>query len=104
MLKTGAPIRTARQQPLLIDGAGEEDSTLGSEQKSTISAFLKDLQELGIGEHIRGTDILGTKKPSDEPADTTSPDWVPLEMSFGVPLFNEAANNSVCNKVRGAWQ
>lgn len=27
-------------------------------------------------------------------------DWVPLGLHFGIPLFNEAANKLVCDKVR----
>lgn len=26
-------------------------------------------------------------------------EWVPLELSFGIPLFNEQANKVVCDKV-----
>ena len=103
MLRTAAPPKrqsTTYQQTPLIDGTGDEERTIGSEQKSTISAFLKDLQELGIGEHMRGTGVGGAIKPEvSVEREAINTDWVPLEMSFGIPLFNEAANNSVCNKV-----
>lgn len=104
MLRTAAPPKrrsTTFQQTPLIDGTGDEERTIGSEQKSSISAFLKDLQELGIGEHMRGTEVGGAIKPPEVSVEREAMniDWVPLEMSFGIPLFNEAANNSVCNKV-----
>ena len=30
-------------------------------------------------------------------------EWVPLGLSFGVPLFDEGANKVVCDKVRGLY-
>ena len=102
MLKSGAPSKRPPKAYQLIDVAGDEGRRVASEQKSTISAFLKDLQELGIGEQSRGTEEERVKKPLEEVRGdqlSSNDNWVPLEMSFGIPLFNEAANSSVCNKV-----
>lgn len=87
------------------------------EQQKTISDFLDDLRELGIGDpKSPPADGPSSKQPQShsntvpaeaEPHSTLSPvqqklaqEWVPLELSFGVPLFNQLANRAVCDKVR----
>ena len=81
------------------------------QQKAEISEFLDDLRELGIGDPKSPTPDL----PSSPAAPAAAPDascpgltqvqqklvqeWVPLELSFGVPLFGEQANRAVCDKV-----
>ena len=87
------------------------------QQKTEISEFLDDLRELGIGDPTSPTtDGPGSKPPQSrsdaaipEESDshsTLSPvqqqlarEWVPLELSFGVPLFHQGANRAVCDKV-----
>eukprot|EP00731_Ephydatia_muelleri_P031554 Em0023g61a len=102
MLNNGSPSRhppTTSQQTLLIDGTGDEQR---SQQKSTISAFLKDLQDLGIGDQQDRVEVATSEEELKGDGSihlSCSDSWVPLEMSFGIPLFNEAANNSVCNKI-----
>ena len=93
-------------------------STLQDEQKKTeISEFLNDLRELGIGDPKSPTDTSlqsippqsSSPVPSYDQSDshsTLSPvqqrlswEWVPLELSFGIPLFSQEANRAVCDKV-----
>ena len=85
-----------------------------AKQKTEISEFLDDLRELGIGDPksptVKDPDSMPREQPSKESHSDSSmspvqkrlaQEWVPLAMSFGVPLFNEQANRAVCDKVRG---
>ena len=84
-----------------------------AKQKTEISEFLDDLRELGIGDPksptVEGQHSIPKEQPPKESHSDSSmspvqkrlaQEWVPLEMSFGVPLFNERANRAVCDKVR----
>ena len=82
-----------------------------------ISEFLDDLRELGIGDPTSPTADGSGSKPPKSHLDTAIPEvsdshstlspvqqqlaweWVPLELSFGVPLFHQGANRAVCDKV-----
>ena len=75
-----------------------------------ISEFLDDLRELGIGEARPARERTQTpvdSKPLDPSAEVPVPsavqrmaaEWVPLNLSYGIPLFNERANQAVCDKV-----
>lgn len=65
-----------------------------------ISEFLEDLKELGIGGSDTTATASVTPPPSLVPDSGIDMQWVPLELCFGVPLFEPQANESVCNKVR----
>lgn len=86
-----------------------------------ISEFLDDLRELGIGEQsqpdtpntsLNQTGSQPSSTPSSDPNDKESDvpesvrklssEWVPLELCFGVPLFSDETNKSVCQKVSGS--
>ena len=87
------------------------------EQKKTeISEFLDDLRELGIGDPKSPTaEGPGSSPPLSADTATSAEsethsamtpvqqklaqEWVPLELSFGVPLFNQRANRAICDKV-----
>ena len=87
------------------------------EQKKTeISEFLDDLRELGIGDPKSPTaEGPGSSPPPSADTATSAEsethsamtpvqqklaqEWVPLELSFGVPLFNQRANRAICDKV-----
>ena len=100
-----------------------------TEDNPEIAEFLDDLKELGIGDlespgvkEDRSIDTGkssldtpmegGRSSDSKECARVTTPveeltpseaaleeEWVLLEMFFGIPLFSEAANKAVCDKV-----
>ena len=102
-----------------------------AEDDPEIAEFLDDLKELGIGDLEspgvkedrsidKGKSSLDAPKESRQSSDSkecervTSPveeltpseasleeEWVLLEMFFGIPLFSEAANKAVCDKVCG---
>lgn len=109
----GAPSQTTKGRK----GPIRSQQLPGDEQQKTeISEFLDDLRELGIGDPKSPTaDGPSSKQPQShsntvpaeaEPHSTLSPvqqklaqEWVPLELSFGVPLFNQLANRAVCDKV-----
>ena len=98
------------------------------ENQSKISEFLQEMQDLGIGDsvppllptpvqsEVKGessgtdaasrcqTDDAGRDTPMDRPSDlsplekTLMAEWVPLGLNFGIPLFSQEANYSVCDK------
>jgi len=116
LLRTGAP-RTAhtphrrsgrKPSPQVRKPTAEERA-----KQHEISEFLDDLRELGIGEvkqtRVReqtpvesrmeeqnGTDSAELMPPAVQRIAT---EWVPLELSFGIPLFSERANQVICDKV-----
>lgn len=116
LLRTGAP-RTAhtphrragrKPSPQVRKPTAEERA-----KQHEISEFLDDLRELGIGEvkqsQVReqmsvesrmeeqnGTDSAELMPPAVQRIAT---EWVPLELSFGIPLFSERANQVICDKV-----
>ncbi len=76
--------------------------------KEEISEFLEDLRELGIGdqspvsvkkeEPVLETSITGIE---ESPAiQKLSSQWVPLELCFGIPLFDDETNRSISQKVQ----
>lgn len=95
-LKTGAP-HTPHHSTNSTRVGGRKEG--GGEE---ISDFLKDLQELGIGE---GRSAADPKPRPSKPVELCPPaeklwrQWVPMEMWFGIPLFDEDANRRVCDKV-----
>ena len=117
LLRTGAPLPRSRLLP--EDKAScrvkktEEDKAKSAE----ISSFLEDLRELGIGqsqtppndpsEAQNGTAADEESHSNTENGvETLSPvekkvalEWVPLELSFGIPLFSDDDNKAVCDKV-----
>ena len=89
----------------------KSQSPSNEQQKAEISEFLDDLRELGIGDPLSPI-TTADDGPCSIPAQTESEEstlspvqqklaseWVPLELSFGVPLFNQRANRAVCDKV-----
>ena len=93
----------------MISLASFTDPSQKARQKE-ISEFLEDLRELGIGEQPAALSAAGSHTPNakdnEEQEEETSPamckllhDWVPLELSFGIPLFDDEANRSVSDKV-----
>lgn len=82
-------------------------------QRAEIDEFLHDLKELGIGgmesepatptdasESSNGTEHRnGITTNSVETDSSPLLEWVPLEMSIGIPLFSGDINKAVCKKV-----
>ena len=80
-------------------------------KKEEISEFLEDLKELGIGEQIetpvsRNEPVSETSNTGLEEEESSSAavqklssQWVPLELCFGLPLFNDEANRIISQKV-----
>ena len=113
MLKIGMP-RTkkptrSKKPPVMRNNLSSEAKA----QRAEIDEFLHDLKELGIGgmesklhtptdasetsdgiEHKNGITTKNVEADS-------SPllEWVPLEMSIGIPLFSGDINKAVCKKV-----
>lgn len=51
-------------------------------------------------ESEKNQDGMETTKESLSPVQAKlRSEWVPLELSFGIPLFNESANAAVCDRV-----
>ena len=112
LLKSGAPALRPRHA---------SRKTVGDKTKNAeISSFLDDLRELGIGQSQTGEATETTvqngmgaeeRSPSvsEEESDAMSrverklaSEWVPLELSFGIPLFSDKDNTAVCDKVSPA--
>ncbi len=107
MLKSGAPLTKPRPPHAPRNLA--QDKTNNAE----ISNFLDDLRELGIGSKTEEKIIKNedqnkteTQSKSDSNTETMSAterklasEWVPLELSFGIPLFSDKDNRLVCDKV-----
>ncbi len=116
LLKSGAPALKPRTPRHAVR------KTVGDKTKNAeISSFLDDLRELGIGQSQteeptettvqNGTEAeeISRSDNSEEESDTMSPverkiasEWVPLELSFGIPLFSDKDNTAVCDKVSPA--
>ena len=118
MLKTGMPrshmiksnITRSKKLPTMLPN---KISNEVKAQREEIDEFLHDLKELGIGgmdsEPHTPTDIAdSTQKQeiknrivsiSSELDTRPQLDWVPLEMSIGIPLFSGDINKTVCEKV-----
>ena len=73
-----------------------------------ISEFLDDLRELGIGDQAQATSNQSSHPPAEcneesvavpESVHKLASEWVPLELCYGVPLFSDETNKSVCQKV-----
>ncbi|CAI8043415.1 Protein FAM91A1 [Geodia barretti] len=114
MLRTGAPC---------VNGGGKgkkrpdrHHSSSNHQQKAEISEFLQDLRQLGIGGDPASPTPDTPTHPAPPPAEYPTPEqpgssgvtpvqerlgqeWVPLELSFGVPLFEQQANRAVCDKI-----
>ncbi len=76
-------------------------------KKEEISEFLEDLKELGIGEQAetgmnRIEPVIETGNVGLEESSAVqklSSQWAPLELCFGLPLFNDEANRVISQKV-----
>ena len=111
MLRTGAPpnAHTPRRRVGRKPSPKTQKPTAEERAKQhEISEFLDDLRELGIGEaHPARERTPVDSKPLDPSAEVPVPsaiqrmaaEWVPLNLSYGIPLFNERANQAVCDKV-----
>ncbi|XP_007441158.1 protein FAM91A1 isoform X1 [Python bivittatus] len=71
------------------DGKGEPELALGSDVNGSTESFEMVIEEPPIDP---------AAKPSPE-APTTELEWVPLELSFGIPLFSSELNRKVCRKI-----
>ena len=113
MLKIGMP-RTkkptrSKKPPVMHNNLSSEAKA----QRAEIDEFLHDLKELGIdgmeSEPHTPTDASETSDGIEHKNGITtknveadsSPllEWVPLEMSIGIPLFSGDINKAVCEKV-----
>jgi len=112
MLKIGMPRITkptrSKKAPVVRNNLSNEAKA----QRAEIDEFLHDLRELGIGgmesEPQTPTDACESSERtehkngiSDNIEADSSPlmEWVPLEMSIGIPLFCGDINKDVCKKV-----
>ena len=98
-------------------------------KQTEISDFLDDLRELGIGQpkspivesesrieppqngtttsqHSHSSAEVSGPETSNQSHSEATPaqkklasEWVPLELSFGIPLFSDKDNKAVCDKV-----
>uniref|UniRef100_A0A8C8VDS1 Family with sequence similarity 91 member A1 n=1 Tax=Pelusios castaneus TaxID=367368 RepID=A0A8C8VDS1_9SAUR len=71
------------------DGKGELELASGSDVNGSTESF-----EIVIEE----TSVDSVTKQSPE-VPTTELEWVPLELSFGIPLFSSDLNRKVCRKI-----
>lgn len=110
MPRTSKPTRSKKAAPVISNKLSSEAKA----QRAEIDEFLHDLKELGIGgmesEPHTPTDASETSNGTEHRNGITtsasietdwSPllEWVPLEMSIGIPLFSGDINKAVCKKV-----
>ena len=81
-------------------------------EEEEITEFLEDLKELGIGEQSQQetpapkvAELVSETGSDEEEAESPAiqkltSQWVPLELCFGIPLFNDEANRRISEKVR----
>ena len=129
MLRSGVPKDVkmkARSNKHSANVPTRPPPTTDAESHPEIAEFLDDLRDLGIGDlespasedkagqrtvapptHEAPSLVGGAQAGEDcNKRDLTAAEvaldeeWVPLEMYFGIPLFNEEANKAVCEKVR----
>lgn len=131
MLRSGVPkdvkvrARSSRQSTTI---PSRPLSSAEAENHPEIAEFLDDLRDLGIGdlESPASEDKAGQRSVATPTQEAPPPgdgvqggedcsrreltaaeaaldeEWVPLEMYFGIPLFNDEANKAVCEKVQGS--
>ena len=117
LLRTGAPPPRSKLRPESKASCGVKKTEEDKAKNAEISSFLEDLRELGIGQsQTPPNDPPETQNgtATDEEShsnlengiETLSPvekkiasEWVPLELSFGIPLFSDDDNKAVCDKV-----
>ena len=114
MLKIGLPHVTkstrSKKPPVVRNNISNEAKA----QRAEIDEFLHDLKELGIGgmesEPQTPTDVSESSNGIEHKNGITTSssievdsgplmEWVPLEMSIGIPLFSGDINKAVCKKV-----
>ncbi|XP_019851083.1 PREDICTED: protein FAM91A1-like [Amphimedon queenslandica] len=100
LLNTGAPVNNSHSR-------NYNKVMKEAERKIEITEFLEDLKEIGIGTEAASN----VSPPVMDPVTVTESDqmiqqdsdndrqWVPLELCFGIPLFDPVTNESVCNKI-----
>ena len=114
MLKIGLPHvtkSTRSKKPPVRNNISNEAKA----QRAEIDEFLHDLKELGIGgmesEPQTPTDVSESSNGIEHKNGITTSssievdsgplmEWVPLEMSIGIPLFSGDINKAVCKKVK----
>ena len=113
MLRTGAPPTAHAHRRRRKPSPKKQKPTAEEKAKQhEISEFLDDLRELGIGEAhpVRERTQTPVDSRTLEPsADVLVPsavqrmaeEWTPLNLSYGIPLFSERANQAICDKVSG---
>lgn len=107
MLKSGAP--PTKPRPLCN---APRNTVQDEAKKAEISSFLDDLRDLGIGSKTEEKEKNNAENETeiqpkfDSNTESMSPterklalEWVPLELSFGIPLFSDKDNRLVCDKV-----
>ena len=129
MLKSGVPrdVRArVRRSRKASSAPARPQLAEEAESHPEIAEFLDDLKDLGIGdfEGPASEDKDGHRSVAVPTQEAPPPgggaqrgedssereltaaelslaeEWVPLEMYFGIPLFNEEANKAVCKKVQ----
>lgn len=60
---------------------------------------MEDLRELGIGDPVAVVTPPTITINEEPPVIKEHLEWVPLELCFGIPLFDSEANREVCDKV-----
>ena len=75
--------------PTTSSGPHKEASGETSKTEETVSRDQAD-------ERLAGEDRMSKLSPKEK---SLMAEWVPLGLNFGIPLFSQEANNSVCEKV-----
>ena len=113
MLRTGAPPTAHAHRRRTKPSPKKQKPTAEEKAKQhEISEFLDDLRELGIGEAHPVRERTQTpvdSRPLEPSAEVQVPsavqrmaeEWTPLNLSYGIPLFSERANQAICDKVGG---
>lgn len=85
---------------------GESESTLIAEAKSQTEIVSQNGTTTSQHSHSNA-EVTGPETSHQSHSDATpaqkklASEWVPLELSFGIPLFSDSDNKAVCDKVHG---
>uniref|UniRef100_A0A8C4R029 Family with sequence similarity 91 member A1 n=2 Tax=Eptatretus burgeri TaxID=7764 RepID=A0A8C4R029_EPTBU len=75
------------------------ESPADSGSADSFEMVVPEIESTDRNSPYRASDICTPKVPSRDPAPVCPEDWVPLEVCFGIPLFDAELNRRVCEKV-----
>jgi len=83
--------------PLQPSTTASTSSELHKEASGETNTIVEETVSKGqTDEREAGEDRIAKLSPTEK---TLMAEWVPLGLNFGIPLFSQEANNSVCEKV-----